>query len=93
LPVRPDDLPFLARALGVGSDPRVERLRERLRAAPDAAGMPRAPEFHRARDGTVVEGWTRDGQERVRYSLPVSTLLRMADVPAGAVVVGADPCG
>ncbi len=87
LPVRPDDLPFLARALGVGSDPRVTLLRERLRAAPEAAGLPRAPEFHRVRHGTIVEGWTRYGQERVHYSVSVTTLLQMANVPREATML------
>lgn len=81
LPVHPDDLPFLAHALGVGSDPRVALLRERLRAAPDAARLPRAPAFHRIRRGGLVEGWTLDGQERVRYEVPVAGLLEMAKVP------------
>ena len=88
LPVRPDDLPFLARSLGIGSDPRAALLCERLHAAPDAAGLPRAPEFHRARHGTIVEGWTRVGQERVGYSLSVTTLLQMADVPRDTAMIG-----
>lgn len=90
LPVHPDDLPFLARALGVGSDPRVARMRERLHAAPDAAKLPLAPAFHRVRRGRVVEGWTMDGRERVRYEVSVATLLERADVPRDARVI-ADP--
>jgi len=87
LPVHPDDLPFLARALGVGSDPRVALLAERLRAAPDAGRLPRAPAFHRFRRGGVVEGWTLDGQQRVRYEVPVATLLEKAHVPREATLV------
>lgn len=86
LPVRPDDLPFLAGALGVGSDPRVGLLRSRLLAAPDAAALPRAPAFRRAVRGLVVEGWTVDGYRRVRYEVPVATLLEMAHAPTGASV-------
>ena len=84
LPVRPGDLPFLADALGVGSDPRVARMRERLSAAPDAATLPRAPAFHRVRHGGAVEGWTLDGLQRVRYEVPLAALLRMAHVPPEA---------
>ena len=78
LPVRAEDLPYLADALGVGNDPRVARLKERLRAAPEAAALPRAPGFRRARRETAVEGWTVDGIQRVRYAVPVSALLEMA---------------
>jgi len=91
LPVHPDDLPFLARALGVGSDPRVARMRERLHAAPDAAKLPRAPAFHRVRRGRAVEGWTLEGRERVRYDVSVATLLGRADVPRDVRVIGDEP--
>jgi signal transduction histidine kinase len=87
LPVRPEDLPFLARALGIGSDPRVALLRERLYAAPDASSLPYAPAFHRVRHAGVVEGWARDGQERVRYEVPVAILLEMAHVPREATII------
>jgi signal transduction histidine kinase len=87
LPVHPDDLPFLARALGVGSDPRVALLAERLRAAPDAGRLPRAPAFHRVHHGGVVEGWTLDGQERVRYEVPVTALLERAHLPREATAI------
>ena len=58
-PVREEDLPFLARALGVGNDTRVARLRERLRAAPAATTLPRALAFRRARrdfSATTIRG-------------------------------------
>jgi anti-sigma regulatory factor (Ser/Thr protein kinase) len=86
LPVHPDDLPFLARALGVGSDPRVALLAERLRVAPEAGRLPRAPAFHRVHHRGVVEGWTLDGQRRVRYEVPVTTLLEKAHVPREATL-------
>ncbi|PYQ53066.1 MAG: hypothetical protein DMF78_09940 [Acidobacteria bacterium] len=91
LPVHPDDLPFLARALGVGSDPRVARMVERLRAAPEPAALPRAPTFRRVRRGEVVEGWTLDGAERVRYEVPVAALLDSARVPRDTGADGATP--
>jgi signal transduction histidine kinase len=87
LPVRPEDLSFLAGALGVGSDPRVARLRDRLVAAPDAATLPRAPVFRRIRRAAAVEGWTRDGPERVRYEVPVDALFAMARLPREASAV------
>jgi signal transduction histidine kinase len=86
LPVRPEDLPVLARALGVGADPRVALLRARLHAAPDAAALPRAPAFRRSLRGNVVEGWTVDRHQRVRYELPLATLLGAARVAPGARV-------
>jgi len=83
LPVRADDLPYLAHALGVGNDPRVALLRERLGAAPEAAALPHAPGFRRVHHDAAVEGWTVDGVQRVRYLVPVSALLDMASVPSG----------
>jgi signal transduction histidine kinase len=91
LPVHPDDLAFLADALGVGDDLRVARLRARLRAAPDAAGLPHAPVFRRAREGAVVEGWTLDALERVRYEVPVTALLEIARVPHGTTAIVGGP--
>jgi signal transduction histidine kinase len=85
LPVRPDDLAFLARALGVGSDAKVGRLRERLRVAPDAATLPRAPAFRRVRRDTAVEGWTVDGLQRVHYEVAVAALLATARVSSDAI--------
>jgi signal transduction histidine kinase len=85
LPVRPDDLPFLAHALGVGSDAKVGRLQERLRAAPDAATLPRAPAFQRVRRGPAVEGWTVDGLQRAHYEVRVAALLAMARVSSDAI--------
>ena len=80
LPVRPEDLPVLAGALGVGGDPRVGRLQERLRSAPDAAELPVVPAFRRTRVSAGVEGWARDGGESVRYVLPLDRLLALAGV-------------
>jgi signal transduction histidine kinase len=96
LPVRPEDLPGLARALGVGSDPRVERLRARLRAAPRADALPSAPAFRRQVEfrpdsqptpAAVVVGWTlvhRPSQqlgERLRYEVPLERLADGAHLP------------
>jgi len=91
LPVHPDDLPFLAHALGVGSDPRMALLRERLRAAPDPARLPRAPAFQRIHRGGSVEGWTLDDRERVRYEVRVASLLESAHVPREATVTADAP--
>ena len=79
LPVRPEDLPFLAERLGVGSDPRVARLAARLRRAPEPDGLPAAPTFRRRlADAAHVEGWTRHGERLLRYVVPVHDLLQRA---------------
>jgi signal transduction histidine kinase len=92
LPVRPDDLPALARALGVGSDPRVESLRARLQGAPHASSLPRAPGFRRSRRGEIVEGWTLAQQhgnplgQRLRYQVELGVLTAVARLPADVTV-------
>jgi signal transduction histidine kinase len=86
LPVHPDDLPFLARSLGVGSDPRVALLRETLLSAPGAAELPPAPAFRRTRRGPLLEGWTVADTERVRYEVKVVTLVEAARLPAGVTL-------
>jgi signal transduction histidine kinase len=91
LPVRPEDLPLLARALGAGADARVPRLQQRLREAPEAARLPASPEFRRAFELDRVEGWTRmaDSPMRVRYEVLVAKLLAAAHAPEGARAVDA----
>jgi two-component system phosphate regulon sensor histidine kinase PhoR len=99
LPVRPEDLSFLASRLGVLSDPRVPALEARLRRAPDAADLPPAPGFRRGLAGPDrIEGWTRSDRWRLRYELPVATLLEGAGVneraavsPAGGAAGGKAP--
>jgi signal transduction histidine kinase len=99
LPVRPEDLRFLASRLGVGSDPRLAALEARLRAAPDPAVLPLAPSFRRRLAGADrVEGWTRAGERLLRYEVPVAGLLERAGIadeawasPAGAA--GGSPTG
>lgn len=81
LPVRPEDLPYLARALGVFDETRVRALIERLRKAPDLARTPAAPAFWRAlRSDGAVDGWTMDDRRRVRYQLGATSLLGRAGV-------------
>jgi signal transduction histidine kinase len=96
LPVRPEDLPFLASRLGLASDPRLPALETRLRRAPDATGLPLAPSFRRrlvAPDR--IEGWARASDRwLLRYELPVATLLERAGVLERAAVspaAGLDP--
>jgi signal transduction histidine kinase len=86
LPVRPDDLPFLARALGLGTDRRVIELAERLRRAPEPAALPPSPAFRRARHEDVVDGWTAAADERVHYQVALTALLAMAHAGANAVI-------
>lgn len=60
LPVDPDDLPYLARVLELGGDPRVESLEARLRAAPATEDLPIVPDFRRRlTERGTVEGWSR----------------------------------
>ena len=93
LPVRPEDLPVLAQALGAGGDPRVPSLQRRLREAPDTKRLPKLPAFDRKlTPAGLVEGWSRSDMEWIRYSLPADALLRRAGVAdrAGVAVVS-DP--
>src|SRR2546423_803578 len=62
-----------------------------IRAAAEAGRLPRASAFRRARRGRVVEGWTLDGDQRVRYEVPVATLFAMAHVPRGATALTDGP--
>jgi signal transduction histidine kinase len=81
LPVNPDDLPYLAKALGVGDDPRVTTLAQRLRLSPAASSLPSLPAFKRTLvAGTRLEGWSRDGDERIRYLVGVEPVLARAGV-------------
>jgi signal transduction histidine kinase len=100
LPVRTEDLPFLAARLGVASDPRVAALEARLRRAPDAADLPVAPSFRRRlTPAGRIEGWTRAADRwLLRYELPVTDLLerlglsdRASVSPAGGVGVAKAP--
>jgi signal transduction histidine kinase len=88
LPVRPEDLPFLARRLGLPADARLRALEKRLRRAPDAADLPRAPGFRRRlTNKETIEGWTRTRRSLARYALPAGLLLQRAGVTERAVVV------
>jgi len=91
LPVRPEDLSFLASRLGVLSDPRVPALEARLRRAPDAADLPPSPSFRRGRAGPDrLEGWTRTADRRLlRYDLPAAKLLDRAGIAERAQVLAA----
>jgi signal transduction histidine kinase len=81
LPVLPDDVLHLARALGVDSDPRVRSLQDDLRRAPPAAGLPSAPNFRREfTDRRTIEGWSRTPDEIRCYEVPVRMLLELAGV-------------
>jgi len=93
LPVRPEDLPYLAGRLGLASDARVPVLVARLRDAPDATELPNAPGFRRRRIGRGrIEGWTSAPERRLlRYEVTVGHVLegaglleRVAVAPAGA---------
>ena len=88
LPVRPEDLPFLASRLGLLSDPRVPALEARLRRAPYASDLPPAPSFRRrlvAPDR--IEGFSRAADRwLLRYELLVSALLERAGVSERAAV-------
>ncbi len=80
LPVRPEDLPYLASRLGLASDPRVPALVARLRDAPDATELPNAPGFRRRRIGADrIEGWGSAPERRLlRYELTVAHVVEDA---------------
>jgi signal transduction histidine kinase len=90
LPVHPDDLPHLASRLGVGSDPRVKTLQERIRRIPPYADIPNTPAFRRRLiDNEAVEGWARSASIALHYQIPVSELLDNA--AAGSRTILATP--
>ena len=89
LPVRPDDLPHLARLLGTEGDPRVADLQRRLRSVPDPADLPAAPAFRRTRGADAIEGWTRRGRASLHYEVPFHTLFESAGVAERARVADA----
>ena len=81
LPVRAEDLSYLASVLGVEHDPRVADLQRRLRSAPDAPDLPQAPTFRRTLgEAGAIEGWARRGATSLRYEVPVKTLFDIARV-------------
>jgi len=88
LPVRPEDLPHLARRLGVGGDPRVQSLQERLRRAPAPRDVPALPAFRRRLGDAAgaVEGWAREGRLLLRYDVDLGTLLERAGAAGRAAV-------
>jgi signal transduction histidine kinase len=79
LPVRPADLRVLANRLGVGSDPRVASLEDRLRRAP-SSGIPDLPAFRRTRISDRVEGWARADDRRFHYVVTLAGLYERAGV-------------
>jgi hypothetical protein len=90
LPVRPDDLPFLAERLDVESDPRVKTLQECLRRIPPATEIPAVPAFRRRLVGEKdVEGWARSAAFALHYQIPASALLD--DTAAGSRATLATP--
>ncbi len=94
LPVRAEDLRPLASRLGVAGDPRVARLEERLRRAPDPQALPTAPDFERHRVGSDrLEGWTRAGRWLDHYDLPLAELIERAGATGRAAVAGAETAG
>jgi two-component system phosphate regulon sensor histidine kinase PhoR len=90
LPVRPEDLPFLAGRLGLAADPRVASLLARLRQAPAPGLLPPAPAFRRAlsREG-LVEGWSQGDGRLLHYELPPAVLLERAAVAERAAAAPA----
>jgi len=80
IPIRPDDLAYLAAILGVGGDPRVKLLAEQLRGAPEPSDLPDLPSFRRTLSGRTIIGWSRGETDRRRYEIPVDVLLKRAGV-------------
>jgi signal transduction histidine kinase len=87
IPVRPDELPELARRLGVGRDPRVQELQDRLRRLPPAESVPLSPAFRRRlAHVTAVEGWSRTSSTALRYEIPLAVLLEGVSKAGTAVL-------
>ena len=85
LPVRPEDLSYLADVLGFAADPRVESLRTRLLRAPDDDSLPVTPTFQRAlTDRGSIEGWSRSAAMLQHYEISIDELLRAAGVAGRA---------
>lgn len=78
LPVRAEDIPYLARALGVASDPRVAALSSRLRSAPASDRLPSAPTFDRTTHDHRVAGATIAGHQCISYDVPLVRVLEVA---------------
>jgi two-component system phosphate regulon sensor histidine kinase PhoR len=81
LAVDPEELPYLAEAVGIGGDARVQSLRTRLHRAPPMASLPSSGDFRRgltAEDS--VEGWARSDAGLLGYEVPVEPLLERAGV-------------
>jgi len=94
LPVNPDDLPYLARALGIANDPRMPDLQRRLRVAHTAGALPAVPGFRRRVTGRgTIEGWARTGEEQVHYEVGVRKLLVRAGVADRATPAGSANAG
>jgi two-component system phosphate regulon sensor histidine kinase PhoR len=88
LPVRPEDLPELARVMGVEEDSRVAELQRRLRRVPDVRDLPESPEFRRSLlGGAAVGGWSRRGGTSLHYEVPLELLLERSGVSDRARVV------
>jgi signal transduction histidine kinase len=89
LPVRPEDIPYLAEVLGAGEDTRVNRLENQLRRAPTGVNLTVLPNFRRLlTERGTIEGWARDEAELLGYEITVDALLSRADVAERASLAG-----
>jgi two-component system phosphate regulon sensor histidine kinase PhoR len=90
LPVRPEDLPYLAGVLGVEEDARVDRLENQLLRAPPTAGLPVLPSFRRfLTERGTIEGWARGEEAELwGYEIPVDVLLSRAGVAGHTSLAG-----
>jgi signal transduction histidine kinase len=85
LPVRLEDLPYLAGILGVDHDARLDRLKNQLLRAPPPASLPILPIFSRSKtEWNSIEGWARGENEIRSYEIPVDLLLTRAGVAGHA---------
>jgi signal transduction histidine kinase len=90
LPVRPDDLPYLADVLGFGGDPRVESVRSRLGRVPPVGDVPDSPVFRRTlTNQRSLEGWSRSAGTLRHYEVGLDALLEAAGL-AGRASISAD---
>ena len=84
LPVRPADLPLLAKRLGLAGEPGVAALVRVLHEWEARDVTPGLPAFARSLEDGRLVGWSREGPELLRYELALESLAGRTGLPAEA---------
>lgn len=91
LPVSPADLHLLKDALGVATDPRVDRLMACVQRAPGGGHLPNSPDFsRRLTQAGALEAWSLTENGPVVYEIGAGGLLRLAGVTGTTVAPSVD---